>query len=422
MSVQTAAAAPTATDAHVAVLLDDVHAVVQPIIDVATGAPVAYEALARFGPIEVAVDQVIAAAHTAGAGDVVEAACIRAALARRAELPDGVLLAVNVSPDMLGQPAVARCWPRDLDGVIVEVTEHHSSAPQEMLTHVAELRRRGARIAIDDVGTGYAGLLRLGALRPDFVKVDRSVVAGVLVDDAHAAVLEALVTLSHRMHAVVIGEGVETVDDLRALAAFDVDCGQGFGIGRPTRAVEPINPLIRAACHHARSLVLGRTANRNAAATRAGGMYAVVSTVSCATDFAELRAAAGNAARTLAVDTIGVSTLGPDGWLHEITAVGADIDRRPYDLADYPVTRAVLDTGETREVHVNDPDADPAERRVLEQSGYASLLMVPLSIADRPIGVLELRQRTHRRWTSPDIVHGYGLAAHLGNALYRLQQ
>src|SRR5437870_13850273 len=87
----------------------EVH--LQPIIDIATGAAWAYEALARFskGPPQ-PVDEAIAAAHFAGYGHALEAACLRAAFDRRAEVPAGVRLALNVSPDVLANPVVFESW------------------------------------------------------------------------------------------------------------------------------------------------------------------------------------------------------------------------------------------------------------------------------------------------------------------------
>ena len=93
-------AAPT--DFDLGTVLDRLEVALQPIIEVATGAPFAYEALARFGHAPgVAADDVIAEAHASGVGYLLEAECLRAALRRRAELPSGVAMAVNVSPDVL---------------------------------------------------------------------------------------------------------------------------------------------------------------------------------------------------------------------------------------------------------------------------------------------------------------------------------
>ena len=110
-------------DVFVTRILDRLQIALQPVVDLASGALFAYEALARF-PSEPGrpVDEVIAQAHAAGSGPALEAACLRAALARRADLPGDVQLSVNLSPDVVDHPDVASSWDADLDGVIVEVT------------------------------------------------------------------------------------------------------------------------------------------------------------------------------------------------------------------------------------------------------------------------------------------------------------
>ena len=145
---------------------------------------------------------------TPGFGPELEAICVR----KCADPPRHVARR-NAG---LGQPepaglrtlAFAPFWPADLTGVIIELTEQDAGDPAEVLRGITALRERGAAIAVDDVGSGYAGLLRVADLRPDYVKVDRRIVSGVADSAAQIAVLESLVTLSHRLGAAVIGEGV----------------------------------------------------------------------------------------------------------------------------------------------------------------------------------------------------------------------
>jgi EAL domain-containing protein (putative c-di-GMP-specific phosphodiesterase class I) len=409
-----------AVDVDVTAVLGGLTVHLQPIVDLATGVTFAMEALARFRhapgrPVE----EIFASAHEAGFGYLLEAASLRAALGRRSELPDGVRLAVNVSPDVLLHPVVARGWATDLDGVIVEVTEHRASSPAALQDELARLRGRGAAIAVDDVGTGYAGLLRLATMRPDFVKLDRSVVTGVQTNDAQAAVLEALVHFSHRMRSTVIGEGVESVEDIAALVEFDIDYGQGWAIGGVTPDVQDIDPEIVRACQRARGRMLQQRAGRNSGAVTADAMHSVASALSNAVTIADLHVATAQAAEQLGVDLISVSIIDAKGVLREITSSGA-IDTACYAVSDYPATQSVLRTGNTVEVHLSDPQADRAEQALLQELGQASLLMLPLQVGDQPIGVLEFSQHTHRRWSANDIANGHGLATHIGHALARI--
>ena len=95
------------------------------------------------------------------------------------------------------------------------------------------LRARGARIALDDAGNGYAGLQQIIRVAPDILKLDRSLVDGVHDDPHRFALLEALISFSSTTRAAVCAEGVETLEDLAVLAALDVTYAQGWVLARP---------------------------------------------------------------------------------------------------------------------------------------------------------------------------------------------
>ncbi len=285
--------------------------VFQPIVSVATGSLVAVEALTRFadgsngGP-----EGVFARAHEAGFGPELEAICVRSALTRRDTLPEGTLVSVNLSPAGLRTLAFAPFWPADLTGVIIELTEQDAGDPAEVLRGITALRERGAAIAVDDVGSGYAGLLRVAYLRPDYVKVDRRIVSGLADSVAQIAVLESLVTLSHRLGAAVIGEGVADLADLAALAELDVDYAQGFAIGCPAAPPAPVSDEVVQACRAARAKLLAGPSGPGVAAARTRDVYAVTAALSTAGDRSDLRAAITTAADDLNVSNIGVSIIG----------------------------------------------------------------------------------------------------------------
>jgi EAL domain-containing protein (putative c-di-GMP-specific phosphodiesterase class I) len=223
----------------------------QPIVDVTTGLVVAVEALARFDryPFDgdgshgdaggVAVEQTFAAAYAAGRGHLLEAACVRAAFERRGELPSGVFLSVNVSPDALSHPAVQDALAGNLAGVIVEVTEHAASRPVQLVDDLRRLRRRGAVIAVDDASKGHSGLQRLAALRPDLVKLDGQLVTGARRSADRMATIQDIVQFTRRLDSSVLGEGVESPADLELLAELEVDYAQGNGIAAPRPSYEP---------------------------------------------------------------------------------------------------------------------------------------------------------------------------------------
>ena len=116
---------------------------------------------------------------------------------------------------------------------------------------------------------GYAGLQRVAAIRPDFVKLDRGLVTGSRTSMERKSVIEAIVSLSHRLGSLVIGEGVESFDDLATLAELDVDYAQGMAIAMPLSDLPAVSPDVVAACRTLRAqLLAGRVAAGFGAAQR----------------------------------------------------------------------------------------------------------------------------------------------------------
>jgi EAL domain-containing protein (putative c-di-GMP-specific phosphodiesterase class I) len=394
--------------------------VLQPIIDVSTGALVAAEALARFpGPGGSTVEAALFDAYRNGRGPDLEATCVRAGLARRADLPGGVLLSVNVSPNAATHPTVREELSGDLHGVIVEITEQPAHDADLLLDALADMRRRGALIAIDDVSTGYAGLLRLATLKPDIVKLDRGLVTAARGSEAKIAVIESLVSLSRRIGARVLGEGVETLEDLTNLAALDVDYAQGWAIA-PEAAVLPVAaPEAVRACRDARALVLleASLASQLGSLMEIGGITAALAGSVALSD---VHRALRSAAASLGIDVIGLSTVVDGGLLQEISSAGAPVDPQLYALREFPATQVALESAMMVEAHVNDPASDLAERTMLAGEDMASLLLTPVIGGGIPLGVLEFRHRIHHRWTNDEMSHARTLAEHVANVLIRL--
>jgi diguanylate cyclase (GGDEF)-like protein/PAS domain S-box-containing protein len=209
--------------------------VFQPIIDLRTGDVAGFEALARFpGDADGRPPNAwFAQAHRCGLGAQLESRAAAAALAARSDAPAGYV-SVNLSPAALRGDELWRAIPDDLRGVVVEITEHELVADGERLQATLQLlRERGARIAVDDAGAGYAGLRQLTVLRPDVIKLDRGLIEDVAQDDAKQALVECFVRFADRTEAAVCAEGIESLDDMRVLAQLGVTYGQGYAIARP---------------------------------------------------------------------------------------------------------------------------------------------------------------------------------------------
>jgi diguanylate cyclase (GGDEF)-like protein len=202
--------------------------VLQPIVDLYTGDVVAMEALSRFDGED--TQSVFERARRAGAGAELEAAAIRAALLCR---PRGVILSLNVSLASLMDRHVIDALPDDLTGITLEITEH-TDVPTDLSveTCLADLRRRGARLAVDDWGQGFSNLDRLLRLRPEVVKLDISLVHG-LRSDYHQATVRSVVTWADEVGVRVCAEGVETDEQRLALLKLGVHTAQGYLFGAP---------------------------------------------------------------------------------------------------------------------------------------------------------------------------------------------
>lgn len=231
------------------------HVVYQPIATMAmrvTG----YEALLRWHHPElgaIAPCQFIPIAESTGQIDAIGRWMADQAMAAAAQWRSDLTVSLNLSPlqfrqsdlaaALLGLAARHGLAPARL---AFEVTEsatllgHHREA---VLAALRQLQDAGARIAMDDFGTGHSSLSNLKDFRFDTLKIDRSFVAAMLVDQPSASIIRATIGLGRSLGAVVVAEGVEYRDQLDALRDWGCDQVQGYLIGRPARTVEaPVTP------------------------------------------------------------------------------------------------------------------------------------------------------------------------------------
>jgi EAL domain-containing protein (putative c-di-GMP-specific phosphodiesterase class I) len=219
--------------------------VFQPIADLQRATVAGYEALARFdGPVSATPDVWFAAAAVLGRQAELEALAVRTSLAALPSLPPATFLTVNVSPHLLDSPELQAAFAAapTLARVIVELTEHVPVPDLRLLARTADgLRDRGAMIAVDDAGAGYSGLAQIAAIRPQLVKLDRSLVASAHTDPVKLALAELLGEYASRLDAWLLAEGVETEDELAAFTRIGVPLAQGWLLGRPGPDLEPLS-------------------------------------------------------------------------------------------------------------------------------------------------------------------------------------
>jgi diguanylate cyclase (GGDEF)-like protein len=401
-----------------------ITSVYQPIVDLRTGLVAGYEALARFpkgtpkNPAEW-----FAQAHRVGLGFQLEARAIVSALRDQHLRPTRTFLSINVSPSALCSPEVLAALPEDLRGVLVEITENEH-VPDDAEFHAvrAEISRRGGRFAVDDAGSGYAGLRQLMRLKPDVLKLDRSVVDGLSGDPAKAALVESLVRYSRDMGATLCAEGIETLEDLELLADLDVTYGQGYVIARPGASWPTVGSDSAHACVRSFSASLGRASSDDASGRAHDRRLEWLTwRLSEATSYAELAAAVHHIAGELHADELTVSAIDETcGDLIFVGAKGPDGFEERYHIADYPQTARILREQETAQVLVSDPAADPQELSVLSRLGMRSVLILPIVCGGRSIGLLEAYSERERPWSRFEIGRARIIALQLGAAMDRI--
>lgn len=211
----------------------------QPIVDLNSGAVRGFEALARF-PAAAGWNpqQWFEEAEAVGLGVALEASAVRSALELFPHLPDATLMSVNVSEAALRDPGVlAMLTGPEAPRLVVELTEHNRVRDYGTLCdELATIRGAGARLAVDDAGSGWAGLEHILRLQPEVLKLDRVLVHDISAHQGRQAMVEAMLGFSGRMGATLIAEGVETEEDLKTLRSLGVTYAQGYVVGRPSLA------------------------------------------------------------------------------------------------------------------------------------------------------------------------------------------
>lgn len=200
----------------------------QPIIELETGEIVGNEALAR-GPAGYfeAPETLFRCARDYGMLLDLDRVCFELALAG---LRPGLNF-VNLAPESVATIAVPR--QEELRGrLVIEVTETALDGILEGMEAVfSEWRAKGVMLAVDDVGKG--GLASVARLRPDFLKIDRSLVRDCHRSFVSRAILKHLNLIAADIGALCVAEGIERPEELEAVRAVGIKYGQGYLLGRP---------------------------------------------------------------------------------------------------------------------------------------------------------------------------------------------
>ena len=226
----------------------EIFPVFQPIVDTANASVVGYEALARWRSTElgdVSPDRFVPMAERLGLVSRITQAMTRQVLSLRPMLPEGTRVSINLSPrDLASQTAMlaltailgAAPLPCRID---FEITETAIMGDiDEANNALVALMAFGARISLDDFGTGHSSLSRVQTLPLDRIKVDRSFVTSIETDRTSQAIVQTTSDLCRNLGVSCVIEGVETESQLTALLGLGARHVQGYLFGRPAPAAE----------------------------------------------------------------------------------------------------------------------------------------------------------------------------------------
>lgn len=194
--------------------------------------------------------QVLEAAELLGSLDELGRVIRERAVEAFVQLPSDGLMFVNLHPKDLADPALflaSEPLSSIANRVVLEITERSSLEKMDNVAdRVATLRRMGFRIAIDDLGAGYAGLTTFAQLEPEIVKLDMSLVRDVHTNGTKRKVVRSMTQLAREIGAMVVAEGVENEDELDTVVNLGCDFVQGFYFARPERVQSSLRPPPRA--------------------------------------------------------------------------------------------------------------------------------------------------------------------------------
>jgi diguanylate cyclase (GGDEF)-like protein len=216
----------------------------QPIVQMATGALHGVEALARWEHPHrglVMPGEFIEAAEETGLIITLGAWAFEAACRQSAAWGGLTMMSVNLSARQCGHPElvatfgeILRRTGADPASVCLEITETALMEDVETSTAtLSALKELGLTLALDDFGTGYSSLRALQHFPVDVVKIDRSFIAPIEHDPQEAAIVAAVISLSHALGLRTVAEGIETIAQVDRLRALGCDLAQGFYFAKP---------------------------------------------------------------------------------------------------------------------------------------------------------------------------------------------
>ncbi|MBU3112305.1 GGDEF domain-containing protein [Clostridium lacusfryxellense] len=223
---------------------NNLRSVFQPIVSLQTGDVIGYEALTR-GPVDSKYINPEILFDDAKTHDLLwdlEILCRSNAIKAYSKFISDKLLFVNIDPAVLKDEHFIKGFTKEIltehnispMSLIFEITEKTSIDSYKNFNEVINYyKSQGYKIAIDDVGTGYSGLTTIAKTRPNYIKMDMSLITNVTRDSFKKAIIKSFVEFANTTNTKIIAEGIEEVSDLYTLIEIGVHYGQGFLINKP---------------------------------------------------------------------------------------------------------------------------------------------------------------------------------------------
>ena len=221
----------------------------QPQVDTSTGHVLGFEALLRWDNANlggISPEEFIPIAEDMGLISAIDdfvlhTACHAAHALEKSLDGKPIRISVNISAREILEPAITERVRQTLEesglppqALVLEITE--TAVVSDFVraaTHIADLRKLGVNVSIDDFGTGYSSLAYLSRLRVTEIKVDRSFVRDMLIDEHDRALTHSIISMGKALGLYVVAEGVETNEQREQLQRFGCDVTQGYLISRP---------------------------------------------------------------------------------------------------------------------------------------------------------------------------------------------
>ncbi len=222
----------------------EVRTLVHPLFDLRDFSIIGYEALSRGpegGEFE-RPDKLFKVAYDSDLVLRLERLCRKKAIAAAADIPQGRLLFLNIEPEAISDPELRDVMFTALladaaitpDRIVLEITERTAIVDFGAFRATLEyLRALGFAVAVDDAGAGYGSLQCLAEVKPEWLKIDISLVRGVDTDEVRRQLMSSMVTFAKRCGVKLVAEGIETKEELETLIEIGVTYGQGFYFTKP---------------------------------------------------------------------------------------------------------------------------------------------------------------------------------------------